>query len=147
MTTTGSYPRFTTAQVIEAVRQTKGLMTLTAKRLNCAPNTVRNYAKRFPTVAEAIREEREAMVDLAELALHKKIREGEGWAVQFTLKTLGKDRGYTERTELTGKDGGPIAIDDARETLTTRLAALAARRGTGSPDSESAPSGSGVAPP
>lgn len=28
--------------------------------------------------------------------------------LQFALKTLGKDKGYSERTELTGKDGTPV---------------------------------------
>ena len=30
--------------------------------------------------------------------------------LQFTLKTLGKDQGYSERTEITGKDGDKLAI-------------------------------------
>ena len=29
---------------------------------------------------------------------------------KFTLKTLGKDQGYSERTELTGENGAPLNI-------------------------------------
>lgn len=29
-------------------------------------------------------------------------------------KTLGKDEGYSERTEMTGKDGGPLTINTIR---------------------------------
>ena len=31
---------------------------------------------------------------------------GESWAVQFRLRTKAKHRGYVERTEVTGQDGG-----------------------------------------
>lgn len=39
------------------------------------------------------------LVDKSELALESAIGAKEAWAVCFTLKTLGKDRGYVERTE------------------------------------------------
>ena len=32
------------------------------------------------------------------------------WAVQFRLRTKAKHRGYVERTEVTGKDGGDLPI-------------------------------------
>jgi hypothetical protein len=61
-------------------------------------------------VALAIKEERERMTDVAEMALFDAIKEGEGWAVCFYLKTQGKERGYIERHEFTGKDGEPLHI-------------------------------------
>ena len=101
-------PTYTAEQVITAIRKTRGLVTLTATVLDCTPDTVRNYAKRYATVAEALKEERERMTDIAESALYQKIKDGEGWAVCFYLKTQGKDRGYVERQEVTGKDGAPL---------------------------------------
>ena len=92
--------KYTTTQVIQAIRETKGLVSLAAKRLNCHPDTVRRYAARYPTVAAALREERAAMTDVAELALYSAIQRGEPWAVTFYLKTQGKDRGYTERIDV-----------------------------------------------
>ena len=91
--------RYSAAQVIEAVIATKGLITVAARRLNCDPNTIRNYAARYPTVAAAIKEQREGVTDVAEAALFRAINDGEAWAVCFYLKTQGKDRGYIERTE------------------------------------------------
>lgn len=92
--------KYTTQQVIQAIRETKGLVSLAAKRLGCHPDTVRRYAARYPTVAAALREERAAMTDVAELALYSAIQRGEPWAVTFYLKTQGKDRGYTERIDV-----------------------------------------------
>jgi hypothetical protein len=92
-------PRYTVAQLTEALGQSKGLVTIAARMLRCDPDTVRNYAKRYPAVAEKIREEREAFLDVAELALLKAVQGGEAWAVCFALKCLGKERGYVERVE------------------------------------------------
>lgn len=91
--------RYTAQQVIQAIHDTRGLVSYAAQRLNCDPDTVRNYARRHPTVAAALKEERERVTDIAELALFTKIQEGEAWAICFYLKTQGKDRGYVERQE------------------------------------------------
>lgn len=100
--------RYTTQQMINAIRQTRGLVTVAARMLGCDPNTVRNYIRRHPTVAQALEEERERMTDLAELALFNRIQAQDAWAVCFYLKTQGKGRGYVERQEITGKEGEAI---------------------------------------
>lgn len=92
--------RYTAAQVIDAIRQTKGMLTVAAKRLGCAPDTVYRYVREYPTVAQAVKEQRESVTDMAELALYKAIQEGEGWAVCFYLKTQGKQRGYIEKQQI-----------------------------------------------
>lgn len=86
------------------------MVSKAAERLKCEPDTVRNYVKRYPRVAEALHEERESMTDVAEMALFDAIKGGEGWAVCFYLKTQGKERGYVERHEFTGKDGEALQI-------------------------------------
>lgn len=92
--------RYTCAQVIEAIQQTKGMLTIAAKKLGCAPDTVYRYVREYPTVAAALKIEREAVTDMAELALYKAIQAGEGWATCFYLKTQGRARGYVERQEI-----------------------------------------------
>lgn len=100
--------RYTAAQVIQAIRDTKGMLTVAAKRLGCAPDTVYRYVREYPTVAAVVKEQRESVTDMAELALYKAIQEGEGWAVCFYLKTQGKGRGYIERQEV--EHSGAIGI-------------------------------------
>lgn len=92
--------RYTAQQMIDALHETKGMVSLAAKRLGCDPHTVYRYIREYPTVAHAQKLEREAMTDVAELALYKAIKDGEGWAVCFYLKTQGRDRGYIERHEV-----------------------------------------------
>lgn len=103
-------PRFTVQQVIDAIDDKKGMVYLAAEKLGCCHTTVYNYARRHPTVQYAIDANRGVMLDTAELALWRGIQDGESWAVQFALRTLGKDRGYVERQEISGRDGGPLVI-------------------------------------
>jgi len=103
-------PRYTPAQVIAAIKANRGLISGVATALGCEPITVRRYADRHPTVAAALIEARNAMLDVAEASLFRQIGAGEGWAVKYYLSTQGKARGYVERQELTGKDGGPVEV-------------------------------------
>ena len=38
------------------------------------------------------------------------MRKGNITAIIFTLKTIGKSRGYVERQEVTGADGGAVIV-------------------------------------
>ena len=62
----------------------------------------------FADAVEAIRQEQ---IDTVESALLNKIEDGDTTAVIFYLKTKGKERGYSERTELTGRDGKDLIPD------------------------------------
>ena len=92
--------RFTTKQVIDALRDAKGMVSIAAQRLQCAPDTVQNYCKKFPTVAQAKENARTEMLDEAELRLWQAIQRDESWAIAFALRTIGRSRGYGEHIAL-----------------------------------------------
>lgn len=100
---------FTQPEIEQALRDTKGMVSVAAKKLNMARGALYARIQRSQALRDVIADEREAMTDTAELALHRAIVGGEAWAVCFYLKTQGKSRGYVERQELTGANGGPIA--------------------------------------
>lgn len=106
----GSRQHYTAATIIKALQHTRGLMTLAAEHLGCTDETLRNYAKRYPSVADELQRQRERVTDLAEQKLFQAIEEGQPWALNFYLKTIGKSRGYVERHEFTGKDGDQLHI-------------------------------------
>ena len=101
----------TLEEVLEAVDKGK-TKTGAAKLLRVTWQTVDNYCKRWKAVDVAFKVCRREMVDLAEMGLRGAVLRGEPWAVTFALKTLGKDQGYTERTEVSGPEGGPIRITE-----------------------------------
>jgi hypothetical protein len=105
--------KFTQEQVITAVKETKGLVYLAAKKLGCDPETVNNYANRYPKVRATINNARAEVVDVAEAKLYAALLGGAPWAVLFALKTQGKDRGYVEKVqqEVSGEAGGPLRIE------------------------------------
>jgi hypothetical protein len=103
-------PRYKTQLIIEALQATNGLVSLAAKRLGCTPQTIYTRAKRVQSVQRTIDDCRAELVDHAELALRGAILGKEPWAVALTLKTLGKNRGYVERQEVTGADGGSLEL-------------------------------------
>lgn len=98
----------TAERVIEAVKETHGLLTLAAVKSGIGYRTICRYVAENPAVAEAVQEAKEGTLDLAEGKLFTAISKGEAWAICFYLKTQGKQRGYTERHEVTGKDGEAI---------------------------------------
>ena len=102
--------KFSQQQVIDALRETKGMIYLAAKRLGCDAKTIYNYRDRYPAVRAEMEQQDGEVDDAAEMVLYKAIMAGEPWAVQFRLRTKGKGRGYVERAEVTGPDNGPVTI-------------------------------------
>lgn len=101
--------QYTAEQMIAAIRATKGQVTLAARHVGCAYKTMRKYIDEYPTVREAYEQEREKMGDAVELALYDEaVNKRNTAALIFLAKTKFKDRGYVERQEHTGKDGGAL---------------------------------------
>jgi hypothetical protein len=92
--------------------QTSGGVVVTiAKRLGVERQTVYSYMKKWVSVNQAVEDEREAMLDMAEGALYKLVSKGNPTGIIFLLKTRGKERGYVERQEVTGANGGAVNIE------------------------------------
>jgi hypothetical protein len=92
--------RYAQQQVIDALTETRGLVTLAAHRLGCAPNTINAYCLRYPKVRAARDTARERQLDVAEAKLFQAIDRGELPAIMFLLRTLGRSRGYGDRLEV-----------------------------------------------
>ncbi|MDD5501608.1 MAG: hypothetical protein PHH57_08045 [Candidatus Omnitrophica bacterium] len=123
----------TAARIIKALEETQGLLTAAAKRAGVSYSTIKRYVADYPSVAQAKEEAQERLLDFAEGKLYQKIKDGDTASLIFYLKTQGKKRGYVERVENTGKDGGPIEIkDDGKSKLVSAIARLASRTGENS---------------
>ena len=96
-----SHQKYTAEQVVAAITQSRGLVSYTAQLLGCEEQTVRNYVKRYASVKDALDAARNRIVDLGELRLFQAVDAGEAWAVQYLLRSLGRDRGYGDRIDVT----------------------------------------------
>ncbi len=105
----GRRAEFTQVQVAGALTAASGLVTSAARRLGCNPKTVYRNIERFPALRDVLTEARESSIDLAESKLMEAIKAGNLTAIIFFLKTQGKSRGYSERSEFGHTtDGEPI---------------------------------------
>lgn len=103
---------FSKEQVQEAIKGTAGIMSTVASRLQCDWHTAQAYVNKWECTKRAFQDEAEKVLDLAETKLIEAIKDGDTGMIKYLLSTKGKGRGFTERTEITGEDGGPIEIRD-----------------------------------
>ena len=86
------------------------MLAAAARQLGVTRRTVYNYVNKYPTIKQALDDARQENLDFAENQLMKAVRAGNVTAIMFLLKTLGKDRGYVDRKEITGADGDAIIV-------------------------------------
>ena len=96
---------------IEAIKGSGGIVSKIADRVGCTWHTARSYIDTYPNIKAAYDDERERVLDMAESALIKSVTEQEAWAVKYYLSTIGKQRGYVERQEVTGQNGERFVVN------------------------------------
>lgn len=120
--------KYSDERIIKALRDCKGMVYLAAAQIGCDAGTIYDRQKTSPAVAECMKEEDAKVDDVAEMQLYKALLAGEPWAVQFRLRTKGKGRGYTEKTEVehSGKIGRAFEdmTDDELAAELERLAKI-----------------------
>ena len=86
-------------------------MSTIARRLGVTWHTADNWIKEYPETLRALQDEKETILDMAESTLYKNIKDGNSQDAKWLLSTMGKNRGYSERHEITGADSGPIDVN------------------------------------
>ncbi len=94
--------RLTHEKVIEALEKCRAI-TYAAEYLGVTDRALRMYLSRYPELRELADRLREQLLDEAELGLWEAVKRREQWAIEFSLKYLGRSRGYT--TSATGGSG------------------------------------------
>lgn len=97
--------------VLPLVEEYEGNLSAIARELNVGRSTVQRRVNESKKLQDAVESARERSLDKAEKQLEEKIEEGNLSAIIFKLKTQGKNRGYTQRQEFTGKQGEPIKTE------------------------------------
>jgi len=91
--------RLKKADIIDAILEAGGILSVAAENLKCARQTLYKRAATDPAIAAAIEEGRESLKDFAEGRLVELMRKDTGpgvTAIIFYLKTQAKERGYIE---------------------------------------------------
>lgn len=104
--------RLTVQQIEDALKKTAGNISQAAKALGVNRNTLYNRIHQAPTLQTVLQNTREELVDIAESALLRGVLDGNMTAIIWTLKAspAAKARGWSERQEVTGADGGAVTV-------------------------------------
>ena len=104
---------YTNEQIAEALEKTHGGMYLAAEVVGCSYRTILRRANQVKAIQDIIDKYSGRRTDVALLKLEQAINKGEPWAItlQIMKSKEGRSRGYVERQEVTGADGGAIVVD------------------------------------
>ena len=103
--------KITIADIEPLVTEYNGNIAAIARRLGVSRGTIHNRIDESPTLRTAIDDARETMLDNVESALYREVLNNNVTAMIFWLKTQGKRRGWVERQEVTGADGGGVVVN------------------------------------
>lgn len=122
---------------LEVLEKNAGSITDACRAIGTARHQYYDWIKKDEKFKEQCDAITESLIDRAESKLHAAIEGGQAWAICFFLKCKAKHRGYVERQEISGPDGGPIhhALDEIPEEALRAIAGRG-RRGTGTPPAD-----------
>jgi len=120
------------SQLVKALRASGGIISVAARSMGITRETASRCVSKWPELRAVIEEANEVTVDEAIVGLRELIADRNVAAIIFTLKTLGKARGYAQRYEVTGADGGPVQTADVMALTNEELAAIVGRPPAGS---------------
>ena len=137
--------RFKLKDILAALKRCNGQVNLASQQLGCDRDTIYARAKEHPIIRETIDAIRDEMVDIAEVGLRKAVLDGDLDAIKFTLKTIGKHRGYYEKynieVDLRKLLESLETMPDAELLATLRARGLAPAVGGSGVADEGAPAG------
>lgn len=90
------------------MKESMGIVSRACDKAGIDRCTYYEWRERDPEFAKACDEAYDHAADFVESKLYQLINEGNPSAIIFYSKTKMKSRGYVERIETTGKDGGAI---------------------------------------
>lgn len=102
---------YNTRDVVAAIYATRGNLTEMAKLLGRTRIAVRNWLDRHPEFERIVRNEVEKVLDDLEQKTFDAALAGDGQDRRFLLQTLGKNRGYSSRQQMTGVDDKPLVFE------------------------------------
>ena len=124
--------KITQEMMLEAIKNTQGLVSKIQRKLESALgekvswDTTLKYVQKWQSCVDAVKAEKEAMLDLAENAVYKELSDGDVRTAKWYLKMKGKERGYVETQEIQMANTDPLNINLTGNTMTPEELAASA---------------------
>lgn len=87
-------------QLLEALKKSLGVVSAACQMCNVERSTFYNYMERDPEFKKQVEDLENYCMDFVETQFLKNIQQGNTAEILFYLKTKGRKRGYSERTEI-----------------------------------------------
>ena len=98
------------SEIENILKANHGNVAAVARHFGVNRATIWNRINESTTLMAVLKDSREAMIDNVESRLYKNALAGDTASMIFFLKTQGRNRGYSERVEVTGADGGALRL-------------------------------------
>lgn len=116
--------KITQEQMLEAIKGSQGLVSKIQRRLEEITRepwnsweTVERYIHKWESCEQAIRAEKEAMLDLAENNIFKELAKGDTATSKWYLRMKGKERGYEDTPTIQLANDDPLNINLTGDTM------------------------------
>ena len=91
--------RYSYDEVVDVIQKSEGVRTTICKMLDCSQTQLRNYLEEHQELKQVMLDAREQILDLAESVIRENLTQTENpelrqKAAEFTLKTIGRHRGW-----------------------------------------------------
>lgn len=96
--------------VIDAIKNSNGILSAVAYKLDVARQTLYNYLGRHPEAKACLEDERENFDDYAEKKLFELIKNGDPQTIRFYAETRLRNRGYSRKVESEINSNQPIVV-------------------------------------
>lgn len=121
--------KITQEQMLEAIKDSQGLISKIQRRIaaitgeNIAWETVNRYIHKWDATQEAVKAEKELMLDIAENQVFKEMLNGDVVTAKWYLRLKGKSRGYEDTPTIKLDNGEPLNIQFAQASAESLLQA------------------------
>ena len=133
---------FDKEDVVAALLSARGALGIAAGYLGRSRSSLVRWLKAHPTINAVVADYKATQLDAVEVnTFDAAIIDNEGADRRFLLTTLGKERGFSSRSEVTGKDGEPLMIADLSKMSNDQLRELKAIAERNNNDGENRPTG------
>lgn len=109
--------KITKQQMLDAIKGSQGLVSIIQRRLkeelgqNISWDATERHIHRWKESEEAVRAEKEAMLDIAENRVYKEMLNGDIGTCKWYLKLKGKERGYEDTPVIRMDNVSPLNIN------------------------------------
>lgn len=115
--------KITKEQMLEAIQGSQGLVSKIQRKLEAilgekiSWDTTEKWIHKWEEAETAVKNEKEAMLDIAENNIFKDMVNGDTATSKWYLRMKGKERGYEDTAQLQLDNSDPLKIDISGDTM------------------------------